>query len=388
MKAVGIIVEYNPFHNGHKYHYQNAKKYGDIVVAVMSGDFLQRGEPAIIDRWKRAEIALKNGIDLVVELPVFYSSQSAEVFAIGAVGILKLLEVETLVFGSETADIEKLRKRAELIEKEEFKNQLKTQLKSGISYPNAYSNCLRDFGMDGNIHSNDILGVEYLKALKYWNTKIKPVVIKREGGGYYSFDENNGVTSATRIRNKIFSNETITKFIPSPTYKILSELIKNMKICKLDDFYPLIRYKILSNYEELKDIQDIEEGYSKKLYEVAQKEESFENFFERIKSKRYTIGRIQRVLIHILLGITKEMTENVKKNIPYVHILGFNKNGQKYLRKISDNHRILSSLKNVKKRLNDNELYLLEKNENAGKIYSMINRYEERRAPVIFDDDK
>ena len=160
MKAVGVIVEYNPFHNGHKLHLDkiNERDSESVKIAVMSGDFVQRGEPAIINRWKRAEIALKNGIDIVVELPCFYSCQSAEIFARGAVGILDELQCKEIIFGSETSNIEELKKIASLEESEIFKEKIKEFLKSGESYPNAHSKALKEVsGKEQNSLSNDIL---------------------------------------------------------------------------------------------------------------------------------------------------------------------------------------------------------------------------------------
>lgn len=382
--SVGIVVEYNPFHNGHKYHCLRAKEHGDIVIAVMSGDYVQRGEPAFIDRWSRAELALKNGIDIVVELPVFYSTQSAEIFARGAVGILNLLNVERIVFGSETGDSEKLIKRGELEEQEEFKTELKKQLKEGYSYPTAYSNTLTTLNIKDELESNDILGVEYIKALKFWKSKIEAVAVKREKSGYYSEDIRDGIASATGIRKKIQSGEEIKDVVPRDTYEVLKESLERNRFAKLQSFYPLIRHRILLEKKNLHKIQDIEQGYENRLYEAAVSCKDFEGFFEKIKSKRYTQGRVQRVLIHILLGIEKKQTERVKEKIPYIRVLGFTKDGQNYLKKLKNEEiKILTSLKNIQKSLDKEALDLLEQNEIASKIYAMINPYEERKIPII-----
>ncbi|MGL5963958.1 MAG: nucleotidyltransferase family protein, partial [Fusobacteriaceae bacterium] len=174
MKAVGVVVEYNPFHNGHKYHLEKAKEAteADIVIAVMSGDFTQRGEVACIDRFKRAEMALLNGVDLIAELPIFYSSQSAEIFAKGAMNILSELGVDFVVFGSESGEIENIEKIAELEESDEFKSYLELYMKKGDSYPTSYSNALKDLGFNQSIKSNDILGIEYVKSEKSLKKRI------------------------------------------------------------------------------------------------------------------------------------------------------------------------------------------------------------------------
>lgn len=383
-KPIGIVVEYNPFHNGHKYHCLKAKEYGDVVIAVMSGDFVQRGEPALIDRWSRAELALKNGVDIVVELPVFYSTQSAEIFARGAVGILNLMKVEKIVFGSEIGDVKKLIKRAKLEEQEGFKQELKNQLKEGYSYPTAYSNTLKKLEDNEELNSNDILGVEYIKALEFWKSEIKPVAIKREKSGYYSEDMIDGISSATGIRKKIQLGEEIKGVVPTSTYEVLKEALKENRFAKLEDFYELIRYRILLEKERLKLIQDMEQGYENRIYEAALSSENFKSFFEKIISKRYTLGRVQRILIHILLGIEKEETKFIKEKIPYIRVLGFTKNGQEYLKELKENDiTILTSLKNIQKNLDEKSLELLEHNEVASKIYSMINFYGERKIPII-----
>ncbi|MGL4641937.1 MAG: nucleotidyltransferase [Cetobacterium sp.] len=383
-KAVGIVVEYNPFHNGHKYHCLKAREHGDLVIAVMSGDYVQRGEPALINRWDRAELALRNGVDIVVELPVFYSTQSAEIFSRGAVGLLDLMGVEKIVFGSESGDVQSLKERAELEEMNEFKEELKKQLKDGNSYPTAYSNSLRKLNKGIDLNSNDILGVEYIKALKFWESDIEPVAIKREKSGYYSEGIEDGISSATGIRKKLEQGEEIKDVVPLTTYDILKEALEKNRFAKLKDFYPFIRHKILLEKYNLKDIQDIEDGYENRLYEAAFKCIDFEEFFKEIQSKRFTIGRTQRILIHILLGIKKSDVESVKNNVPYVRVLGFTKDGQNYLKFLKEKDiEILTTLKNIQRILSEENLKLLEMNEIASKIYSMVNPYEDRKIPIM-----
>lgn len=382
--GVGVVVEYNPFHNGHKYHYNLAKKHGDVVIAVMSGDFVQRGEPAFIDKWTRAELALKNGIDIVIELPSFYSTQSAEIFARGSVGILDKILVKKVVFGSEIGDIDKLIVRADLEEKDEFKEKLKKELKTGNSYPTAYSNTIKSLNILDKIDSNDILGIEYIKALRYWKSDIKPIAIKREKSGYYSQDINEGISSATGIRKKIELGEEIKEVVPEITYKLLEKSLEGKEVIKLEQFYNLLRYKILVDKETLNEIQDIEIGFENRLYEAALKYENYNDFFEAIQTKRYTIGRTQRILVHILLKITKEKTDIVKNRVPYIRVLGFNQNGQKYLKQLKDKDiKVLTILKNIQRDLNEVDLKILEENENASKIYNMIANSKDRKLPII-----
>lgn len=383
-KAVGVVVEYNPFHNGHKYHCLKARQHGDLVIAVMSGDYVQRGEPALINRWERAELALKNGVDIVVELPIFYSTQSAEIFSRGAVGLLNLMGVEKIVFGSESGDIQSLKERADLEELDEFKEELKKQLKEGHSYPTAYSNTLKKLKQGLELNSNDILGVEYIKALKFWKSDIEPVAIKREKSGYYSEGIEDGISSATGIRKKLELGEEIKEVVPASTYEVLNAALEENRFARLKDFYPFIRHKILLEKESLKEIQDLEDGYENRLYEAAFKYSNYEDFFKSIQSKRFTIGRTQRILIHILLGIKKSDVEIVKNRIPYVRVLGFTKDGQSYLKSLKEKEvEILTTLKNIQRILSVEDLKFLEMNEIASKIYSIVNEYEEKKIPIM-----
>lgn len=343
---MGIVVEYNPFHNGHYYHYLKAKEYGDVVIAVMSGDFVQRGEPAFINRWERTELALIQGVDIVVELPAFYSTQSAEIFSRGAIGILDKLNVENIVFGSECGDINILKKRVELEEGKIFKENMKNQLKKGFSYPNAYSNVLKQMQIDQRLDSNDILGIEYLKAIKFWNSKITANIIKREKTGYYSKNINDGITSATGIRESLKNGQDVKNVVPKEVYNRLKKIKNKNGFTKLDEFYPFIRYRILTDKVSLKQIQDVETGFENRLYEAAIKNSDYNEFFETIKTKRYTTGRVQRVLIHILLDIKIIDTHEIKERIPYIRVFGFTTNGQNYIKQLkSQGVEVLTSLK-------------------------------------------
>ncbi|MBC2855919.1 MAG: nucleotidyltransferase [Cetobacterium sp.] len=389
MNATGIIVEYNPFHNGHKYHLDKAKSNGDLVIAVMSGDFVQRGEVAIINRWKRAEMALENGVDIVVELPVFYSTQSAEIFARGAIGILDKLAVKNIVFGSETANLETLEAISSIEENNEFSELLKKFLDNGDSYPTAYSKSLDIIsGSNLKLNSNDILGLEYIKAIKYWKSNIIPVPIKREKAGYHSTLAVENIASATGIRKFIKENCEFEKFVPEFSYSIIRKEQDKNSTTYMENFYPLIKYIILRDKMELKNIQDMEVGFENRLFESALKSDSYLEFFDSIISKRMTIGRTQRILIHTLLGITKSMTEEVKQEVPYIRIMGFNSKGREYLKSINSDVPILTSLKNIKKNLSEKNRKLLEFNEKSSNIYNIINPYTNNKIPIMIQEEK
>lgn len=417
MTIVGIIIEYNPFHNGHKYHLERIKEKtkADVIIGVMSGDYVQRGEPSIVNRFLKSEMALKGGVDLIVELPSFYSTQSGEIFALGGVGILKELGVDTVVFGSESDDIVELEKIASLGETEEFKTIMKAELKKGFSYPTSYSNTLDILKIERKIDSNDILGIEYIKARNTLAPEIKIKTIKRINTGYYDSGVSDNIASATGIRKKLFSNESIVDSVP---YFVKEAILKEKKV-KLEEYYPFIKYEILNLKSKLAEIQDIEIGFENKLFESAKENSGFENFFKSLISKRYTIGRIQRILIHILLGITKEMTNKIKYEIPYIRVLGFNERGQKHLKLLKVQKKeveeleeemiikkeicgfeknflikkmrerkvtIITGTKNIKINLTVEEKKYFEFNEKNSEIYKMINPYDDRKRPIILEE--
>ena len=385
MKATGIIVEYNPFHNGHKYHLSEAKKLGDIVIAVMSGDFVQRGEPSIIDRWTKTEMALANGADLVIELPVFYSSQSAEIFAKGGIGILEELKCDNILFGSESNDINFLERIATYQESAEFREALQRKLKSGISYPNAHSSVMNEILGETVISSNDILGLEYLKAIKYWGSDIVPNLLKRKNTNYYDENIIEDFASATKIRYNIRNGLDFQMLVPEESFDLLR---KYENFASLDKFYPYLRYEFIKNYKNLENIQDMEIGFYNRLHKNALTSQEYSQFFQNITNKRYTQGRTQRILLHSLIDLDKDITAIVKKEVPYVKILGFNGMGQKYLTYLKQfkNSKIITSYRNMNKIFDEKVCGLIEFNEKASEIYRLINPYSNRKNPIIKKD--
>lgn len=389
--VIGLVVEYNPFHNGHLHHIQEIDKLfeDNIKIAVMSGDFVQRGEPSLINKFEKTKIALSQGIDIVIELPVFYSSQSAEIFAKGSVSLLDKLSCSHIVFGSESNDLDRLKQLAKLSITEEFTLALKGFLDKGFSYPTAFSKAMSDekFG------SNDILALEYLKTIENINSKIEACSIKREKIGYYDAEKDN-FASATYIRKVLLdSNETkenklnrIKNLVPEFSYKILEE---NFGVFScLNDFYDLIKYNIIKNHFTLKNIQDLEVGLENRLYKYSLENLSFSDFFDKILSKRLTISRLQRILLHSLLDLTEELTDKVKNKVPYVKILGFSNKGQEYLnylKKLDDfnERKILTSNRNLKEILSEEDLELFNFNELASQIYRIKSNYDNIGYPII-----
>ena len=392
--VIGLIVEYNPFHNGHLHHIQEIDRLfeDNIKIAVMSGDYVQRGEPSLINKFEKTKIALSQGVDIVIELPTFYSTQSAEIFAKGSVNILDKLSCSHIVFGSESNDLEKLKRIATISMTKEFELSLRKFLAEGFSYPTAFSKAL----FDEKLGSNDILALEYLKAIKAINPKIEAYCIKREKTGYYD-DEKDNFSSATYIRKILLDYNKkkedklnkIKNLVPEFSYKILEE---NFGVFScLSDFYDLIKYNIIKNHSNLKNIQDLEVGLENRLYKYSLENSNFDEFFNNILTKRLTISRLQRILLHSLFNLTETITEKVKNKIPFVKILGFSTKGQEYLNylKKSDNYserKILTSNRNLKEILNEEEIELFNFNELCSQIYRIKSSYINIGYPIIKKD--
>lgn len=342
MKSVGIIVEYNPFHNGHMYQIDKIRNmYPDCcIVAVMSGNFVQRGEPAVIDKYTRAQMAVMAGVNLVIELPCIYSLASAETFAKGGVSILSALGVDYICFGSEYGELDYLQKIATILcnEPKEYKEELGNNLKKGLSFPAARQKAVAyvmQEDCDALSKPNNILAIEYLKAIIKNNYNIIPITILRTGSGYNDMslpDSTNTFASASAIRKELLASNTAScysDFIPEclrPVYK--NVLQYSAPIC-LDDFSDLIIYKLLSDIQNNTDFSSyfsVSESLSNKLYKNVQYGMSATKLIESLKSKELTYSSISRALCNILL----DNYNDSKKDI-YVKILGFDTTGQKYL---------------------------------------------------------
>lgn len=328
MKSIGIIAEYNPFHNGHLYHLKSIKeKYPDyVIILVMSGNFTERGDFTIIDKWKRSLIALKLGIDLVVELPYPFATQSADYFSFGAITILEKLNVEKVIFGSESNKIEDLELIAKTqINNDEFDKLVKIYSKMGNNYPTAIHNAIYDLTGKEIDTPNDLLGVSYLKAIYKNNYKIKAETIKRINN-YHELELNSTFSSATSIREALKRDEDVSEHIPSEVTPYLNDLHF------IDDYFSILKYKIIT-CNDLSIYQTVDEGIDKVLKKEIENANSYEELINLVKSKRYTYNKIKRMLLHILCNFTKEMATSFK-NINYIRILGFNDKGRNYLSKI------------------------------------------------------
>ena len=355
MNITGIITEYNPFHNGHKFHLEESKKQtkSDGTICIMSGNFVQRGGPAIIDKWKRTEMALSNGVDLIIELPTFYAVSSAEFFAKGAVSILNSLNiVNNLFFGSEIGDAKALSEIAKVLvsEDERFQNILKENLSLGLTFAKAREKSLIEYLNSSEINniitsSNNILGIEYIKAILKLNSSINPVALKREGSNYNDKSLSQTFSSATSIREvlKNTSNiEDLKNIIPLESYEVISKLQEqDYRFTFEEEMFKYIKYKIQTNCVNFNNLYEVTEGLDNKIIKEISSSNSLHEFILKIKSKRYTYSKISRILTHIYLGLDNDDFKDIaNENNLYVRVLGFNKTGREILSLIKANSSI------------------------------------------------
>lgn len=346
MKACGIVVEYNPFHNGHYYHLQQAKNQtnADCMIAVMSGNFLQRGEPALLSKWERAKCALMGGADLVVELPYPFATAHAPLFAKGSISLLHALRADAVCFGSEAGNIDLFYQTIEFLSdhKDTYEQAIKSFAAKGYSYPKAASLAFETISSGESLldltKPNNILGFEYVKTIVEESYHMKAETIKRMGAGYHDLDVTKGqIASATGIRNMIFSQaaaiDELRDFVPLGTYAILKSADR---LLNWEAFFPFLQYRVLSSSpEELKQIYEMEEGLEYRLKNVMKDAENFQSFMHAFKTKRYTWTRLQRLCLHLLNNVKKqEIKPLLAGKPPYIRILGMSKTGQAYLHRV------------------------------------------------------
>ena len=394
-EVLGIVAEYNPFHNGHLYHIQKTKEQtgAKYVVCVMSGNFVQRGNTSIVDKWTKTQMALANGVDLVLELPTVYIVSSAENFAQGAVKILENLGiVDTISFGTETDDFAALNNIANILAEEprEYTTFLKEGLKQGESFPKAREEALIKYINDDKRYNdilkspNNILGIEYLKALKKLKSNITPVAIKREKVYYNDDFIVDDLASATAIRklmmNKDFAG--LIKVVPRSCYEILTKehevgnVVYDLQRYEKEILYTLRRMTI----DEIAELPDVTEGLEHSIKNAANYCNNINDFINIVKTRRYTQTRIQRILIFALLGITKKDIQSAKKVVPYARVLGFNQKGKMLLSGISQKNPKMEVVTSVKRFLdnNSNKTYkrMLEIDIFATDVYTLGYRYD------------
>ena len=368
MLKIGIVAEYNPFHNGHLYQIRKIREiFGkDVFIAVVgSGDFVQRGEISFLDKWEKTQVNLECGVNLVAELPLYYSIQNAEIFSKMATRILDYLGMDIQVFGAEEENIEVLQKVLDLQKRQDYKDKLMGYMKKGNSYSTSQRLALKEYELDGIVKSNNILALEYMREIEKSNLGIKPFIVKREISEYNEKKvekEREEFASASFLRNeleKILEEfcgdknlkskklileklEKIQKFVPKKSFEIILEnlefKIKNgINFQKLkEEIFKIVKYKILTEKKEkIMEIYDINCEIYARIYKGAEISKNYREFLENTKSRNLSNRRVERIILNILLNIKAGMMDF---EINYVRILGFDKKGQEYLKKIRENN--------------------------------------------------
>ena len=361
MKLLGLITEYNPFHNGHLYHLNKAKEItnADGVVCIMNGNFMQRGKASILNKWSRTEMALENGIDIVIELPFIFGIRSAEYFASASIQLLSSLDIDYFVFGSESGDIKSLKSTAEILIKESsyFKKRLKIYLKNGNSFPEAREKAIVDYLDSDNNYKikdtikdivnkpNNILGIEYLKAIIKQKSKLKSFTIKRSGAEYHSDKINKKIASATAIRKLINENklEKVKNLIPEESFNILIKELKNNLLPIQEEIlgnFILTRLRQLT-INNLQDYLEINEDFARRINNASYISGNYEELFENISTRLFTNTRIQRNLLYILFDLKKKSIKKLDRLGPlYARVLGFKSQSQDILSYLNKKSKI------------------------------------------------
>lgn len=369
-KKIGIVVEYNPFHNGHLYQIEKIReKFGNeaLLVVVMSGDFVQRGEFSFFNKWEKTEVALKNGVDIVVELPLYYSIQNAEIFSKMATRILEYLDLDIQVFGAESNEIEKLEKVIELQEEIAYKKKLMEYMKQGNSYGTSQKKALEEYGLGNLVRSNNILALEYMREMKNSELRIKPYIIKREVSEYNENkveDSREKFASASFIRSEIENYQNsdeekllkLKEFVPIETFEILKNKVLKVDVKK--EVFKLFKYKFLiSEREEILKIYDMTEEIYSRIFSKLKNSKDLKEFLKNMKSRNFSGKRIERLMLNVVLNIKKEVLDF---EIEYVRVLGFNRKGQEYLKKLKNGEKtkkIFVNWKDIEKNKGDRISY-------------------------------
>ena len=356
---IGIICEYNPFHNGHIYHIEKIKeRYPDsTIILVVDSFFTERGDISVLDKKAKTEIALENNIDLVVELPFCFATQSADQFAYGAISILNKLDIDLLIFGSESDNVDSLKETALTeLEEEKYDNVVKDFLDEGVNYPTALSKALNVFTGYNINKPNDLLGISYIKAIILTNSKIKPETIKRTND--YNDLSISNISSATAIRKALSSKCDISSAVPETTKKHVRFIDEEM-------YFKLLKLKIIADIDDLEIYQTVDEGIENRIRKFIYNSKSLDELILNIKTKRYTYNKIRRMLVHILCSFKKSESKNLE--IEYLRVLGFNKKGQKVLNSVKKDLDVPIYF-NYKEKMNR----YLDLDFKAATIYSLI----------------
>lgn len=322
MSAIGMVCEFNPFHNGHKYLIDTVKTDGDILVCVMSGNFVQRGEPALFPKEYRVKSALMNGADIVLELPFIYATASAEIFASSAVKILTSFGCDKIAFSTENTTLTQLKNAVDILRSHDFDNKIKKHLVNGVSYPTARQMAYDEYSCDCDISSpNNILAIEYLRAIRKNNCNITPVIVNRMGADYNDNFAVGNFASATHIRNLINEKNDFKKYVPDNAYQIYMNALENGNYLDADKFnisaLSVLRSKNTINSE----IANMAEGLENRLTTAIKTSVNLNEIYDKVKTKRFTHSRIRRAVLSAILSVTNE---DLLIHVPYCRLLGFN----------------------------------------------------------------
>lgn len=381
MHKIGIICEYNPFHNGHLYQIKKIKEtYKDsLIIVCLSSCFMQRGEASILNKWDKTRLAIESGVDLVLELPFAFATQYQDIFAKGALTILNHLKIDTLVFGSECNDIELLKNLASIQLKDDGYNHLvKRYLDLGLNYPTSLSKALFDISGVKLDKPNDLLALAYIKEIIKNNYDIKPFSIRRTSD-YHNSNLDSDIVSASTIRKLLKDGVNVNNYLPYNIYDYLSEIDE-------DKYFALLKYQIINNVDCLDKFQTVDEGIENRIIKYINMVNSKEKLILKVKSKRYTYNKINRMFTHILTNFTKEDAKDLE--IEYLRVLGFNTRGKNYLNKIKKDIGIPIINKYI-----PNMYKSLDIEFRVSLIYSLILKdkgddflkREYRNKPVIYD---
>ena len=368
MEIIGVIAEYNPFHNGHLYQLNKIKEmYPDsIIILVLNGYFLERGIISLETKEEKTRLALKYGVNLVIELPFIFGSNSADIFAEASLELLNALKISKLIFGSESNDINTLKSSASKQLKNDFDDKVKRYMDLGVNYPTALNKAT---GIDIN-KPNDLLGVSYIKTILKHDYKIEVETIKRTND-FHDLESNERIISASNIREKLKNNTDVKKYIPEGNLVSVNE----------DLFFNLLKYKIITSVN-LDEYLSVDEGLDSRLKKVISKSSNLDELIQNVKTKRYTYNRIMRMFIHILIGVKKRDKESILKN-EYIRILGLDPSGQKYVNSIKKELGLplVSKFTGVSSKIKDYEL-------KASEIYKILTntdvmQFEYQNKPII-----
>ena len=384
MIITGIIVEYNPFHNGHIHHIKQAKELTkcDLLVAVMSPTFMQRGEPALINKYLRATYAIQYGVDLVIELPSIFAINSANHFAHGAMKLLHEIGIDYLVFGSETNDVSSLLQAATLSHTQAYQDKVNLHMRDGLRYANACNKAFEDYGLNTVSQSNDILGLAYIQEIVEHNYDITPLSIQRTNT-YLSQQLEYSISSATAIRKALLNKQDVSNYTP------MAKDLENNTLVDFNDYFKIFAYTLnLSSLSHLKEIYGIGEGIENLFKKNINKASNMDEFIDLVSSKRYPKTRIQRLITYILCNLSKKDYQYCYGQLDYIRILAMNQKAQAYIKllKKQTDFKVISNLSKHKSPLLDFEQRVTYVYSTASNDLEYLNDKEYKESSLIFKD--